>query len=119
MTRRLLLTALLTIALGLGTARAANVIVVETVTFGASAVGFSVAGILTGVPMVNVCEGRADSTGGEFRYTYDGTTPDATTGTQVEPLDPVVITGHDNILRFKGIRTGATSGKVRFTCVDK
>jgi hypothetical protein len=46
----------------------------------------------------------------EIRYTIDGTTPTAAVGTLLEPGDVLVISGHDSIMRFRGFRTGASSG---------
>lgn len=48
--------------------------------------------------------------GGEIRFTYDGTAPTTTVGTLLEIGDSLYVPGHDRLLRFRAIRTGATSG---------
>ena len=48
----------------------------------------------------------------EISFEYDGTTPTATVGQLAEIGDQIPVNGHDNIMRFKAIRTGSTSGQL-------
>lgn len=48
----------------------------------------------------------------EISFTYDGTAPTTTVGQLLEVGDYLEITGHDNIMRFRAIRTGASSGQL-------
>lgn len=51
----------------------------------------------------------------EIRYTIDTTAPTSSVGTLLEPGDTLVLSGHDVLLNFRAIRTGATSGTLDCT----
>jgi len=51
----------------------------------------------------------------QIRYTYDGTTPTASVGHLLNPMDILVLTGSDNISNFKAIRKGSTDGQISCT----
>lgn len=51
----------------------------------------------------------------EVRFTIDGTAPTTTVGTLLEIGDWLSINGFDSLLRFRAIRTGATSGQADCT----
>lgn len=51
----------------------------------------------------------------EIRFTYDGTTPTTTVGTLLEVGDTLTVVGHDSLVRFLAIRTGANSGQLDCT----
>lgn len=48
----------------------------------------------------------------EISFTYDGTTVTSSVGQLLEVGDYLEVTGHDNIMRFRAIRTGASSGQL-------
>lgn len=51
----------------------------------------------------------------QMRFRYDGTAPTSTVGHILESGQTVEIVGYDDILNFRIIRTGATSGTIRVT----
>ena len=51
----------------------------------------------------------------QIRYTLDGTAPTTTVGHLLEIGDTLTIQGRDNIVRFRAIRTGSTSGTIMAT----
>lgn len=46
----------------------------------------------------------------EIRFVIDGTTATSAYGTLLEPGDTLSLSGHDILVNFSAIRTGATSG---------
>lgn len=62
----------------------------------------------SGQPMATSASCRLETA--EIRYTIDGTAPTTTVGTLLEPGDTLVISGHDVLVTFRAIRTGASSG---------
>lgn len=89
----------------------------ETVTVGAAAVGLSAATLVSNGKQVQSCTGRLETA--QIRIGYvDVVTPTAAVGTLVEIGDMVTITGHDNIKRWRAIRTGS-SGTITFFCAVK
>lgn len=52
---------------------------------------------------------------GQIRYTYDGTAPTTTVGHLLDPGDTIVLDGAENISKWRGIRTGGTSGAAHVT----
>src|SRR5207248_10327288 len=42
----------------------------------------------------------------EISFTYDNTAPTTTVGQLAEIGDQIVVSGHDNVMRFRAIRTG-------------
>jgi hypothetical protein len=74
-------------------------------------VGFTAANIdPPGERQMTVASCRLRPATGEIAYTFDGTVPTATNGNFLEPGDPLILPGHDRLVRFRAIRTGATSG---------
>ena len=51
----------------------------------------------------------------QIRYTLDGTTPTSTVGHLLEVGDTLQITGSDDIVAFRAIRTGGTSASLKVT----
>ena len=51
----------------------------------------------------------------QIRYTVDGTAPTTTVGHIANDGDILVITGQQNLTKFKAIRTGATSATLTVT----
>lgn len=51
----------------------------------------------------------------EISFTFDGTAPTTTVGQLAEVGDWLYIPGHDRLLKFRAIRTGATSGQLDCT----
>lgn len=51
----------------------------------------------------------------QIRYTLDGTAPTTSVGHLLEVGDTLTIQGRDNIVNFRAIRTGATSGTMMIT----
>lgn len=51
----------------------------------------------------------------EIRFTIDGTTPTAAIGMPWEALEEKTFNGHDVLLTFQAIRTGAVSGQLDCT----
>lgn len=51
----------------------------------------------------------------QIRYTLDGTAPTTTVGHLLEIGDTLTIQGRDNIVNFRAIRTGGTSGTLMIT----
>lgn len=49
---------------------------------------------------------------GQIRYTYDGTPPTTTLGHVLNPYDTLIVEGIKNMINFRAIRTGTTSGKI-------
>lgn len=51
----------------------------------------------------------------QIRYRYDGINPTATEGHLLEVGDVLTLSGIPNLLQFRAIRTGATSGTLKVT----
>lgn len=68
-----------------------------------------------GVPTTR-CLLRSSGTSGEYSYTVDGTTATASHGVLVEALDVLTLDSPEQIGKFQGIRTGATSATVSIVC---
>ena len=88
----------------------------EKVTFAGTAVGFSTTTLNTGNATAQECRGRLETA--EIRILTTGADPTATVGIPVEVGDWLVIQGMSELQRFKGIRTGSTSGVIHFQCYD-
>lgn len=87
----------------------------ETITFANTAIGFTEATITrTDGTQASECVGRLETA--QIRVTWNGTTPTTTVGMLVEIGDTLMIKGHENLMKFRGIRTGATSGVIQFQC---
>ena len=102
-------TLLLCIALALGATLTAQTryIALEQIAVAGTAIGFTAATITPpGQPMATqaVCRART----AEMSWRVDGGTPTSTVGTLIEVGEVLVITGHDNLVRFKAIRTGSS-----------
>lgn len=102
----------LTIAVSLAAvARAADTDEQLLVDNTAGGVAFTAAKIdPPGLPQASVASCRLE--GAEIRYTYTGTTPTTSVGTLLEIGDTLVLPGHDRLIRFRAIRTGAVSGQL-------
>lgn len=51
----------------------------------------------------------------EMRFRFDGTAPTATEGHIIDTGDTLELYGNKNVVNFKAIRTGETSGVLRIT----
>lgn len=82
----------------------------EQVTVANAAIGLTTSKILqgSGHPQANYGECRLETA--EIRYTIDGTTPTTTVGTVMEPGDILQFLSSTDLLAFRAIRTGGTSG---------
>ena len=49
----------------------------------------------------------------QIRWTCDGTTPTTTVGHLMEVGESITLHGHQNLSKFRSIRTGGTSGSLR------
>jgi hypothetical protein len=104
-----------------GLMQAVSYIAFEQVTVAAVSIGFT----STKVEPDGSGAGRQADTAvcrletAEIRYTIDGTTPTSSVGTLLEIGDVLTITGHDSIMRFRAIRTGAVSGVANCTYSQK
>lgn len=109
MNRRLTLAAFVAgVVLFVGVAQAAYTVTFEQLTVANSSVGFTAAKI-SGSPQAFQATCRLETA--EIRYTFDGTTtPTSSVGTLWEPGETLQFTGHDILVAFRAIRTGATSG---------
>lgn len=87
----------------------------ETVTFASVAIGLS-ANTLAAIQSPNArCSGTLESAA--IRFTFDGTTtPTASVGEPMVIGQRITIQGYQQLANFLGIRTGATSGVIYFTC---
>lgn len=96
---------------------AAQNVTYEAVTFTGTATGFATATITPpGQPQLVTCEGKLETA--QIRVRYDGTLPTAAEGTLFDVGDVIRIDGHQALDLFRGIRTGATSGVIRFHCTQ-
>lgn len=89
----------------------------EQVTVANSSIGFTATKVepngTGGTPQATIASCRLETA--EIRYQIDGTAPTTTVGTLLEIGDILTVTGHDSIMRFRAIRTGATSGVLSCT----
>lgn len=67
-----------------------------------------------GRPQMSRCFGRLETA--EVRYWDDGTAPTTTTGIVVEPLETFTFDDYDAMVKWRGIRTTATSGTLSIEC---
>lgn len=114
---RLLLAILLLLVVGTtGAAQTAYTGGYESLTFAATASGFTLATLrpTDGQGQARVCSGRLEAA--QIRYRYDGVAPTAAEGELLEIGDRIRIEGPVNLVQFQGIRTGATSGVLKMTC---
>lgn len=87
---------------------AANLLSYEQVTVANTAIGFTSTKITPAGVQATTATCRLETA--EVRYTIDGTTPTTSVGTPWEPLEALTFNGHDVLVNFRAIRTGATSG---------
>lgn len=86
----------------------------EQITVANSSIGFTAASITPGgLPEATIATCRLETA--EIRWRIDGQVPTTTVGTLLEIGDTIVVSGHDSIVRFRSIRTGATSGTLSCT----
>ena len=96
------------------TAQGVSYIVFEQITVANTAIGFTATKVEPdgsgGGRQATVASCRVRTA--EISFTYDNTAPTTTVGQLAEIGDQIVVSGHDSIMRFKAIRTGATSGQL-------
>lgn len=117
MTRAKRTALVLSLALLAATVQGQDLITFEALTIDATVGGVAItAATITpaGQPQMNQCTGRLAA--GQIRYRYDGTAPVAGTGTLLEIGDVLVMSGHANLVAWRGIRTGAVSGVISWHC---
>jgi len=95
-------------------AQAVSYISFEQITVAASAIGFTASKVEPdgsgGGRQATIASCRVRTA--EISFTYDNTAPTTTVGQLAEIGDQIVVSGHDNVMRFKAIRTGSTSGQL-------
>jgi hypothetical protein len=86
----------------------------EAITVATTAVGFTTATYRLSVSRsaTHVTLGLATA---QIRYRVDGTDPTSSAGRLMEIGDEVVVTGREDIDRFRAIRTGGVSGALTAT----
>jgi hypothetical protein len=93
-------------------AQTVSYIAFEQVTVANTSIGFTATKVepngTGGAPQATMATCRLETA--EIRYQVDGTAPTTTVGTLLEVGDVLTLNGHDSIMRFRGIRTGASSG---------
>lgn len=87
----------------------------ESLTVANTAVGITSTVITpAGRPQQTECTGRLETA--QIRYRYDGTAPTSSEGTLLEIGDVLTLTNHAYLAAWRGIRTGATSGVLKWHC---
>lgn len=87
----------------------------ETVTFTNTAVGLTASTLVAANgEALTACVGKLETA--QIRIRYDGTAPTTTEGTLVDVGEIVQLTSNAALQAFRGIRTGGTSGIIRFHC---
>ena len=87
----------------------------EKVTFADASTGFTSTTIRpTGEAPMTVCWGKLETA--QIRTRVDGTAPTTAEGEPVDVGEIVTISGYANLVNFRGIRTGSTSGVIAFQC---
>jgi hypothetical protein len=88
----------------------------EQITVANTAIGFTAAKITPGgKPQATVAVCRLETA--EIRYRTSGVAATSTVGALLEPGDVLTVTGHDLLVNFSAIRTGASSGQLDCTYV--
>lgn len=86
----------------------------EQITVANTAIGFTSARITPpGFNQAQLASCRLRTA--QISFTYDGTVPTASVGTLLEVGELLSVTGQDNLVRFRAIRTGGTSGQLDCT----
>ena len=87
----------------------------ESVTYAASASGFTASTLTRGDGrQAAYCSGRLETA--QIRYRYDGIAPTSSVGLLLEIGDTITVSGFTNLSLFKGIRPGSTSGLIKWAC---
>lgn len=86
----------------------------ESVTFTASSTGFTSTTLTVAGKQATVCIGVLETA--QIRFRYDGTAPTSSEGTPLEIGQSIELKGFTVLTQFRGIRTGGTSGVIKFTC---
>jgi len=90
----------------------------ESITVAGTAIGLTDAIIRPpGEPQQTACEGRLETA--QVRYRFDGTNPTASEGVLLEVGDILSLRGTTNLVRFRAIRTGGTSGVLKIHCYQE
>jgi len=85
----------------------------ESITVADTAIGITPS-TLTLVLANGQCSGRLET--GQIRFRVDGTDPTDSEGILLEVGELIKVTQLTNLLAFKAIRTGATSGVLKIHC---
>ena len=67
-----------------------------------------------GRPPMRTCSGKLETA--QIRYRFDGTAPTSSEGKLLDSGDVFTLSGLAYLTAFRGIRTGGTSGVIRFHC---
>lgn len=109
--RRLFASTLLGVVLILATLGGVSYVAFEQITVANTAIGFTAARITPpGFNQATLASCRLRTA--QISFAYDGTTPTTTVGQLLEVGDTLTLSGHDLLMRFLAIRTGATSGQL-------
>ena len=87
-----------------------------TVDATSGGVKFTVAKVTSSASLASWASCRLETA--EIRYTHDGTTPTASVGTLLEIGDTLRLNTREDVLNFKAIRTGSSSGVLDCTFGD-
>jgi hypothetical protein len=95
------------VVLAMPTPGAVSYVAFEQITVAGTAIGFTAARITpAGLNQATVAICRVRTA--QISFTYDGTVPTSTVGTLLEVGDTLRLDGHDTLVRFLAIRTGAS-----------
>lgn len=109
--RRTFASALVGVVITLATPAGVSYVAFEQITVANTAIGFTAARITpAGFNQATLATCRLRTA--QVSYTVDGTTPTTTVGTLLEVGDTLTVAGHDLLVLFRAIRTGATSGQL-------
>ena len=93
-----------------GDAGASDSLTIDDTTGG---IGFTTASITVGKHQSTKVVATAETA--QMRFTIDGTAPTSTAGHLLEIGDVLTVEGPSDVLNFKAIRTGSTSGALYCT----
>lgn len=87
----------------------------ESITIADTAIGFTASKITPTTNKDVIRQAVCTVETAQIRFTVDGTTPTVSIGHPVEAGEAFTINGYDDIVAFRAIRTGGTSGLIQVT----
>lgn len=93
--------------------RGGNFFARETVTIDGTAGGIGLTAATYAISQNGAQGAFITNESGQIRYTLDGTAPTTSVGHLLEVGDALTLNSADQVARFKGIRTGGTSGSLQ------